>query len=249
MTEKQKFALVTGAGGPMGAGIAERLAEGGMGVFLNDISGRRLEESRSALEARGFAVGALRCDVTDRVEAQSLVDAALARFGRIDVLVNVVGGYKGKMYEPVLEISEERFDFVFKLNLKGTFNLTQLLGPRMVEAGFGRIVNVSSVAKDGAEGQADYAAAKAGVVGFTRTCAMELAPAVTVNAIAPGVIQTTVMERMDQSVLEGYRSRIPLRRFGTPRDVGGAVAFLASDDASYITGETIHVSGGFFSWL
>ncbi len=233
----------------MGAGIAERLAENGAAVFLNDISGRRLEATRAHLAERGFEVGALRGDITLRDEAEALYRATRVRFGRIHVLVNVVGGYRGEMYESVLDISEERFDFVFRLNLKGTYNLTQLVGRHMVEEGGGRIVNITSVAKDGAAGQADYAAAKAGVVGFTRTCALELAPTVTVNAIAPGMIQTSIMERLDQSIKDAYRERIPLGRFGTPQDVGGAVAFLASDDASYITGETIHVSGGFFSWL
>lgn len=246
---RERVAVVTGAGGPMGAGIAERLAEQGAAVFINDISGRRLETARAHLAGRGFAVGALRADVTERAQAQALCEAAWARFGRVHILVNVVGGYKGQMYEPVLDITEERFDFVLKLNLKGTYNLTQILGRHMVEAGGGRIINISSVAKDAAAGQADYAAAKAGIVGFTRTCAMELAPSVTVNAIAPGVIQTSIMERLDNSILDAYRARIPLQRFGTPRDVGGTVAFLASDDASYVTGETIHVSGGFFSWL
>lgn len=244
-----RCAIVTAAGGPMGAGIAERLCEVGAKVFLNDISGRRLEEQRARLSGRGFVVHALRGDVTVRAEAEALFTAARQEFTRIHILVNVVGGYRGEMYQSVTDIPEDRFDFVFRLNLKGTYHLTQLAGRHMVDAGGGRIINISSISKDGAAGQSDYAAAKAGVVGYTRTCAMELAPTVTVNAIAPGVIQTSTMDRMDESILTAYRERIPLQRFGTPRDVGGAVAFLASDDAGYITGETIHVSGGFFSWL
>ncbi|MEU7713166.1 SDR family NAD(P)-dependent oxidoreductase [Micromonospora chalcea] len=242
-------AVVTGAAGAMGGAIAAELGARGHAVVLADISGRRLAEAADRLTADGRVAHPYRCDVTDRAEAEALAASALAAFGRVDVLVNVVGGYRGRMYEHVLDIPLDRFDEAVRLNLRGTFNLTQLFGRHMRERGAGRIVNISSVAKDGASGQADYAAAKAGVVAFTRSCALELGPAVTVNAVAPGVIRTSVMERIPADVQARYRERIPLGDFGDPVDVARAVAFLAGDDGRYVTGEVIHVSGGFFGCL
>lgn len=237
-------ALITGAGGAMGSAIAQELARRGADLALSDISQRRLNEARGELGDLKALVFAWRCDVTEPDECAELVRQAQDAIGTIDVLVNVVGGYKGDLYESVLDISLERFDDAMRRNLRGTFILTQLLGRKMVSAGRGRIVNIASVAGYGATGQADYAAAKAGVMAFTMSCALELAPAVTVNAIAPGVIETSVMERIPQDVKERYARRIPMGRFGHPEDVARCVAFLVSDDAGYVTGEVVNVSGG-----
>jgi 3-oxoacyl-[acyl-carrier protein] reductase len=149
----------------------------------------------------------------------------------------------------VLDIDDARFDSTVDMTLRSTFLCTQAFGRGMVERGFGRIINIGSISMNGAAGQADYAGLKAAVVGFTRTCAIELAPAVTVNAVIPGVIETSVMERLGAEALEEYAARIPLRRWGRPEDVAGAVAFLASEHADYITGEDLYVSGGFRSWI
>jgi 3-oxoacyl-[acyl-carrier protein] reductase len=242
-------ALVTGGGGAMGSAIATELARRGHAIALADISGNRLGQAAELLREEGFTVFAHRADVTDFDASKVLVHEAEKELGPIDVLVNVVGGYRGEMYESVFDISLERFDEVMRMNLRSTFILTQLVGQQMVARERGRIINISSVAGYGATGQADYAAAKAGVMGFTKSCALELAPHVTVNAVAPGVIQTSVMERIPSEVQEKYLTRIPLNHFGHPQDVANCVAFLASDDARYVTGEVLNISGGFLGWL
>lgn len=243
--------LVTAAAGAMGSAVVRRFVDDGDAVFAVDVSAGRLATLEAGLPDHGPGryAGGLRADATRRTGCGEAVDAARAAMGGIDVLVNVVGGYRGPLHEPMVSISDERFDSAVDLSLRSPFVLTQLCAPGMVANGWGRIVNVSSIAKNGAEGQADYAALKAGVVGLTRSCALEFAPAVTVNAVVPGVIETTAMDRMDPEMVERYRARIPLGRWGRPEDVAGAVAFLASDDAAYVTGEDLYVSGGFRSWL
>jgi NAD(P)-dependent dehydrogenase (short-subunit alcohol dehydrogenase family) len=242
-------ALVTGGGGAMGSAIAEELARRGHAIGLADISDTRLGQTAERLQAGGYQVFSHRADVTDFEASRVLVEEVGQALGSIDVLINVVGGYRGEMYQSVLDISLERFDEAMRLNLRSTFILTQLIGRQMTTREKGRIINISSVAGYGATGQADYAAAKAGVMAFTKSCALELAPHVTVNAVAPGVIQTSVMERIPSEVKERYLSRIPLQEFGYPQDVANCVAFLASDDAKYVTGEVINVSGGFLGWM
>lgn len=243
------IALVTGAGGAMGSAIAHRLAAQSAAVAICDISQGRLDQTRSSLAELGSAVSAFRCDVANVDECEALLRHVEEDMGSVNVLVNVVGGYRGRMYESMADISLERFDDVLRRNLRGTFILTQLIAPRMKAAGWGRVINISSVAAYGASGQADYSAAKAGVIALTQSCALEFAPTVNVNAIAPGVIETSVMERIPEEVKSAYSSRIPLGRFGHADDVANCVAFLVSDQADYITGEVINVSGGFRGWM
>jgi NAD(P)-dependent dehydrogenase (short-subunit alcohol dehydrogenase family) len=236
----------------MGSAIVHRFLDDGHSVFASDISGRRLgelEESVAAQEYAGRYAGHLKADATKRESCAGIAAAARDAMGAVDVLVNVVGGYRGELYEHILSITDERFDSAVDMTLRSPLLMTQMCAPEMIERGWGRIVNVSSIAKNGAEGQADYAALKAGVVGLTRTAAMELAPAINVNAVVPGVIDTMVMERMSDEMKRRYRERIPLDRWGQPSEVAAAVAFLASADASYITGEDLYVAGGFRSWL
>ena len=240
-----RVALVTGAGGPMGFAVAQRLAADGMRLVLTDISGTRLEQARAALAYGGVPVVALRGDAMQRAEAQAVVDAGMQAFGAIDVLVNVVGGIKSaQLYTPFLLMSEVQWDSTLALNLKPGFHLVQAVAPSMLERRWGRIVNFASIAMQGEGGQADYAAAKAAVAAFTRSLAEEFAPHVRVNCVAPGLIQTTVTDRLDAAERDELISRGFLKRAGQPREVADAVAFLCSDESSFITGEVIAVSGG-----
>jgi 3-oxoacyl-[acyl-carrier protein] reductase len=237
-----RVALITGAGGPMGAAIAARFSEEGAQIVLTDISERRLKATADTFAGRAVWK---RADVRNRSESAAVVDEGLARFGRIDILINVVGGIRDtELTRPLVEMAEQRFDETLALNLKGTFHLTQLVVPGMLARAYGKIVNMASISMAGEAGQADYAVAKAGVVALTRTMAMEFAPAINVNCISPATIRTSVLERMPQEVQESYRNRTLLKRFGEARDIANAALFLASDEASYITGENLCVSGG-----
>ena len=243
-----RVALVTGAGGPMGRGVARRLAEEGASLVLADISARRLAEcvaEVSPLLAAGADCRHLRADLLQRDEARAVAKLGLDAFGRVDVLVNVVGGIKSpRLFTPFLELSEAQWDTTLALNLKPGFHLVQALAPGMLERGWGRIVNIASVVYGGEAGQTDYAAAKAAVASFTRSLAVEFAPAVTVNCVAPGIIRTTVLDRMDEAERRHFTDRNLLKRPGEAAEIGAAVAFLASDDASFVTGEVVAVSGG-----
>lgn len=243
-----KTALVSGAGGPMGCAVTRRFAEEGAALAVTDISGGRLQETVDLLRDDGIESGrivALRADVTVRAEALALAEQALAHFGRVDILVNIVGGVRdATLYQPVLTMSEERWDATFALNLKGSLHLIQRLAPGMIERGNGKILNVSSINYAGEAGNADYGAAKAAVASFTRTLAIEFAPTVNVNCIVPGTIETRAMEKLGAEEKEGYRTRNLLKRLGQPRDIANAALFLCSCEASFITGHLLPVSGG-----
>jgi len=241
-------ALVTGAGGPMGCAVAERFAREGASLIITDISGSRLAETAAIITpllAPGAKVVAERGDITQAAEAEAVVAAGRAAHIEADIIVNIVGGIKAKtMFEPMLTISEERWDATFALNTKGIFHLTKLLAPAMVERQNGKIVNISSISFAGETGNADYGAAKAAVASLTRTMAMEFAPHVNVNCIAPGTIRTSVMQRMTADDLAYYAAKPLLKRLGEPADIANACLFLASEESSYITGEILAVSGG-----
>ena len=250
-----RVALVSGAGGPMGFAVARRFAEEGACIVATDISGSRLDEGVERLIevcADPARVVGVRADVAARGEVAAVVDAGLAQFERIDILANIVGGYQGKDYQgpvPVTEMSEARWDSTFALNLKPSFHLIQLLAPGMQTRGYGKIVNISSINMAGEPGSADYGAAKAAVASFTRTLAMELAPHVNVNCIAPGIIRTRVLAMIGEDSAEKYRQRTLLGRLGEPEDIANAALFLCSDESSYITGEMLPVSGGIWPAL
>jgi NAD(P)-dependent dehydrogenase (short-subunit alcohol dehydrogenase family) len=246
-----RTALVSGAAGPMGAAVAMRLASEGAALVLTDISARRLQVTVDAIAAAhpGCVVLAHRASVLALDEVQALVQAAQDRFTGIDVLVNIVGGIRGDLAAPVLTMAEERWDSTFELNLKGIFHLVRALAPGMLQRQYGRIVNISSVTFAGDAMQPEYGAAKAAVASITRSLALELAPALTVNCVAPGLIATSVLDRVDEGFRQSYLQRTPLGRFGRPDEIAAAVAFLASDDASYITGAIVPVSGGIWPAL
>ena len=199
----------------------------------------------------GARLAAHRADVRNRDECAAVVAAGTAAgLDRIDILVNVVGDIRSReLYKPLLEMDEERWDDTMTLNLKGSFHLLQLVAPGMLERRYGRIVNFSSINFAGEFGQADYGAAKAAVASLTRSLAMELAPDITVNCVAPGTIQTSVMANMPQAYQDKYRNAAVLKRFGEPRDIANAVLFLASDEAAFITGQILTVSGGIWPAL
>ncbi len=254
-----KRALITGAGGPMGRAIALRFAKENASLILNDISGTRLGETETLVRGRMAAndesgglqpmahLAVFRGDVTVATEdggVEGLVQAAREALGGVDILINVVGGIRGEINQPFAEIEEKRWDDTFRLNLKGTFLLTRALAPDMQARGHGRIVNISSVDFAGAPNRADYGAAKAAVASLTRSLAAEFAPQVNVNCIAPGIINTTAVERLPGSFVEDFRARSLLGRLGEPEEIAAVALFFASEDAAYVTGETLAVSGG-----
>jgi NAD(P)-dependent dehydrogenase (short-subunit alcohol dehydrogenase family) len=245
---QDRVALVSGAGGPMGRAVARRFAEEGAALAVADISGGRLQETVDLLKEDGIDAGrivAVRADVTVKAEALALAEQALVGFGRVDILVNIVGGVRdATLYQSVLTMSEERWDTTFTLNLKGNLHLIQRLAPGMIERGGGKILNVSSINYAGEAGNADYGAAKAAVASLTRTLAIELAPMINVNCIVPGAIETRAMEKLGAEEKEGYRTRNLLKRLGQPRDIANAALFLCSGEASFITGHLLPVSGG-----
>jgi NAD(P)-dependent dehydrogenase (short-subunit alcohol dehydrogenase family) len=232
----------------MGAAVAKRFAQEGASLILTDISATRLnaavDDIRDNLRA-GAKLVSRRGSVLVREEAAQLVEDGVREVGPIDVLINIVGGIRSQqMFEPFLTMTEERFDATFALNLKGNFHLTQLVAPGMLERQYGRIVNVSSIIFAGAAGQVDYGAAKAAVASMTRSLALEFAPHVTVNCIAPATIRTSVIDRLSQEEQEKWSSVMAMKRFGEPEEIANAILFLASEEASYITGDILPVSGG-----
>lgn len=239
---------VTGAGGPMGLAIARRLAQAGArAMALTDISGTRLDANAALLrtEFPALEIVALRGDVTGQVEAGAFAEAALAAFGGIDVLVNTVGGLRSaQLYTPLLDMTEAQWRATFDLNLMGCFHLIRAFAPGMLDRGAGRIVNFATIVFGGEKGQADYAAAKAGVASLTRSLAAELAPAITVNAVAPGLTRTSVTRNMPETEATRLTAGACIPRMAEPEEIAEAVAFFASEPARFVTGEIMAVSGG-----
>ena len=249
MRLKNRTALICGAAGPMGEAIAQRFLEEGAQLVLTDISGRRLDALAAQLDAPK-RISAVRSDALVAAEIKAVVEAGIAAFKRIDIVINVVGGIRAKtLHTSMLDMTPEQLDETLSLNLKGILLTTQLVAPYMRHNMYGRIVNISSISMAGEGGQADYAAAKAGVAGMTRTMASELAPYITVNCIAPALIKTSVLQRMAPNVVETYRNRTLLGRLGEPLDIANAALFLASDEAAFITGHMLPVSGGIWPSL
>jgi 3-oxoacyl-[acyl-carrier protein] reductase len=239
-----KVAIITGAGRGIGKAIAERLASEGADVVICDVdkeaAERTAEEIRSKYSVKAIAISA---DVANEGDVNSMVEETIKNFGRVDFLINNAGITRDSL---LLRMSEEEWDKVIAVDLKSVFLCTRAVIRHMMRQRFGRIVNISSViGLRGNVGQANYASAKAGIIGFTKSAARELAGRnITVNAVAPGYIQTEMTERLPQEVKEEMLKQVPLGRPGLPEDVAGVVAFLCSEDASYITGEIIRVDGG-----
>lgn len=237
-----KIALVTGAARGIGRGIAEKLGGEGADLAIVDLSRDVLADTAAILTAAGRRVLPLGADVGDRQQADGVVTAAIAEFGRLDILVNCAGINRDAILH---RMTDEQWDAVIRVDLSAVFYLTRAAAVHMRQRGAGRIINISSASWQGNVGQANYSAAKAGVIGLTKTAARELAPkGVTANAICPGFIETEMTRAMPPDAWERIAGRIPMGRVGTPADVGNVVAFLASDEAAYVTGEVINVGGG-----
>jgi len=239
---KGKVAIVTGAAQGIGRGIALALAKEGAKVVVSDISGKIADVVRE-IESLGSEALAAKANVADSEETEKMTKAAIEKFGRIDILVNNAGIYP---FKPLVEMKEEDWDRVIGVNLKGVFNCTKAVLPKMIEQKSGNIINISSIA--GAEigylNLVHYSASKAGVLGFTRSAALELAQyGIRVNAIAPGAIETPGTKVLGE-VLKQVEQTIPQKRIGQPEDIANLVVFLASDDSSYIIGQLIVVDGG-----
>ena len=239
-----KVALVTGAGRGIGREIALTLASYGADVIVNyNGSKEAAEEVVSQIQKMGRKAQAIQCSVSDYDACGKMVKEALEEFGHIDILVNNAGITKDNL---MMMMKPEDFDAVINTNLKGTFNTMQLLYRSFVKQRSGHIINLSSVSGiNGNAGQANYAASKAGVIGLTKTAAKELAArGITVNAVAPGFIATDMTDAMTDTAKEAVTAAIPMKRVGVTKDIAETVAFLASDKASYITGQVIAVDGG-----
>lgn len=239
-----KIAVITGAGRGIGRAIALQFAGYGAKVVINYRNSiTQVEELLTEIKNAGGEAIAVRADVSLEEEAKALLDGAAEQYGRVDILVNNAGITRDNL---LMRMSEEEFDSVMNINLKGTFFCLKYAAAIMLKQRSGKIINISSVVGlTGNAGQTNYAASKAGVIGMTKSAARELASrGITVNAVAPGFIRTDMTEVLPDKVKEANISNIPLRRFGTVQEVAGAVSFLASEAANYITGQVLQVDGG-----
>jgi 3-oxoacyl-[acyl-carrier protein] reductase len=240
-----KVALVTGAAQGIGRVVALLLAQKGADIAVSDINLEKAKETAKEIEAIGRRTMAIQVDVAILNDVERMVEAILERFGQIDILVNNAGIARDKL---ILRMTEEEWDAVLNVNLKGTFHCTKVVIKHMSKQRRGKIVNIASVVGEmGNVGQANYSASKAGVIGFTKTIAREFAQrGINVNAIAPGFIDTPMTEVLPERAKEELRRMIPMERLGRPEDVAEAVLFLVSESSSYITGQVLNVNGGIY---
>src|SRR4030042_1721983 len=240
-----KVALVTGSARGIGRAIALKLAEAGADIAVNDITAAAgpLEEVVGEIKALGRRAMAVTADVSSSADVNPMVEAVAAAYGRIDILVNNAGVTRDQL---IMRMTDEDWDTVLNIDLKSAFLCTRAVLRHMMKQRWGRIVSIASVVgMVGNAGQANYASAKAGIIGLTKSIAKEVGSrGITANAVAPGFIETRLTEQLDEKQRQALMHRIPLGRVGTPRDVAEAVAFLASEEAKYITGQVLGIDGG-----
>ena len=243
MCLKDKVALITGAARGIGRSIALLFAKEGADIVVADVNLEEAEKTAKDIEVLGRKALALAVDVTDYVSVEEAVNKILDKFTKVDILVNNAGITKDNL---LLRMSQQEWDAVLNVNLKGTFNCIKAVSRPMVKQRSGKIISIASIiGLMGNPGQANYAASKAGIIALTKTVAKELASRnITANAVAPGFIQTEMTAGLSQEVKEKMKAAIPLSKLGTPEDVAQLCLFLASDDSNYITGQTIVVDGG-----
>jgi NAD(P)-dependent dehydrogenase (short-subunit alcohol dehydrogenase family) len=256
MRIKDKVAIVTGGGSGMGKAIATRLASEGASVVVADVNENVMNATVSELTAAGHKAAGYKVDVSSREQLKDVMNAIVEKFGRIDILVNNAGVTR---HRPFLELNDADWDFVLAVDLKGVFYCVQAAAPHMIRQGYGKVLNISSISGTGASshhaggspaGNSNYASAKAGVIQLTKTLARELGPhGINVNSVAPGFVLTpmTGASRNPKEVEEHIafrKSLAALNRTGKPEDIANAVLFLVSDEASFITGQTLYVDGG-----
>jgi len=249
MRLRDRVALITGGAAGIGRATAERFAEEGATVVICDVAE---EAGQAMVKPQGPAAAFYKVNVTDRQAVQAWVDDVVTRYGRVDVLVNNAGilrdGQLVKVQDGQLvrQMPEADFDLVIAVNLKGVFNCTQAVAPYMIRQGGGVILNATSiVGVDGNFGQTNYVATKSGVIGMTKVWARELGRYnIRVNAVAPGFTATEIIKSMPEKIIEGMKARTPLGRLGQPQDIANAYLFLASDEASFISGAMLRVDGG-----
>jgi NAD(P)-dependent dehydrogenase (short-subunit alcohol dehydrogenase family) len=237
-----RVAIITGAGGDLGRGMALRFAEEGARVMVNDKNLEKAQETVRLVVERGGQAMAHGADVAKATEVQEMIDQVIKEWGHLDILVNNAGDIRDALLQ---KMTDEDWDFVVDLSLKGSFICARAVAPLMIERRYGKIVNVSSLAYKGNIGQTNYVSAKAGVVGLTHALGLELARyGINVNCIAPGLIDTPKSRTLDEKTRERLIQKTPMRRMGEIIDIANAVLFLVSDESKYITRQVINVSGG-----